>query len=325
MLLLKIAKVTNTFALLSCDWRDDQIRILQGASNILMGHPLLQNICFIFNITPKFSIQSQSSLKLHTKFIRLKNRTSVHSKRFHNIQRAMNNKKQILCVEDDAAILMPLRYALEREEWQVTWANTGTQAITFVQQQTFDFIILDVGLPDINGFDVCKKIRQFNHTPLLFLTARDDEIDRIVGLEIGADDYCTKPFSSREIVSRIKAIWRRMDIQSQLQAAQSTIEIQAIIAKTWQCIDESLQIHYQGSALQLTRYEYRLLKLLIDHPEQVFSRQQLMDHIWEHPEHSLERTVDTHIKSLRQKLKHISAEHDPITTHRGFGYSLKRM
>ncbi|MGF2880530.1 two-component system response regulator CreB [Acinetobacter johnsonii] len=237
----------------------------------------------------------------------------------------MNNKKQILCVEDDAAILMPLRYALEREEWQVTWANTGSQAIAFVQQQTFDFIILDVGLPDINGFDVCKKIRQFNHTPLLFLTARDDEIDRIVGLEIGADDYCTKPFSSREIVSRIKAIWRRMDIQSQLQPAQSTIETQTIIAKTWQCIDESLQIHYQGSALQLTRYEYRLLKLLIDHPEQVFSRQQLMDHIWEHPEHSLERTVDTHIKSLRQKLKHISAKHDPITTHRGFGYSLKRM
>lgn len=237
----------------------------------------------------------------------------------------MNNKKQILCVEDDAAILMPLRYALEREEWQVTWANTGSQAITFVQQQTFDFIILDVGLPDINGFDVCKKIRQFNHTPLLFLTARDDEIDRIVGLEIGADDYCTKPFSSREIVSRIKAIWRRMDIQSQLQPAQNTIETQTTIVKTWQCIDESLQIHYQGSALQLTRYEYRLLKLLIDHPEQVFSRQQLMDHIWEHPEHSLERTVDTHIKSLRQKLKYISAEHDPITTHRGFGYSLKRM
>ena len=237
----------------------------------------------------------------------------------------MNNKKQILCVEDDAAILMPLRYALEREEWQVTWANTGSQAIAFVQQQTFDFIILDVGLPDINGFDVCKKIRQFNHTPLLFLTARDDEIDRIVGLEIGADDYCTKPFSSREIVSRIKAIWRRMDIQSQLQPAQSTIETQTIIAKTWQCIDESLQIHYQGSALQLTRYEYRLLKLLIDHPEQVFSRQQLMDHVWEHPEHSLERTVDTHIKSIRNKLKQISPEHEPIETHRGFGYSLKRM
>lgn len=245
----------------------------------------------------------------------------------------MNNKKQILCIEDDAAILMPLRYALEREDWQVTWANTGTQAIADVQQQNFDFIILDVGLPDLNGFDVCKKIRQFNHTPLLFLTARDDEIDRIVGLEIGADDYCTKPFSSREIVSRIKAIWRRMEVQHQLQHTPSnenvrteiTIEPLTASAKVWHCVEEALQIYYFGTMLQLTRYEYRLLKLFIDHPEQVFSRQQLMDHIWEHPEHSLERTVDTHIKSLRQKLKLITAIHDPIQTHRGFGYSLKRM
>lgn len=239
----------------------------------------------------------------------------------------MNNKKHILCVEDDAAIVMPLRYALEREDWQVTWANTGTQAIDYVQEQSFDFIILDVGLPDINGFDVCKKIRHFNHTPLLFLTARDDEIDRIIGLEIGADDYCAKPFSSREIVSRIKAIWRRMEIQNQLKNAQSNEKKDnpQQTSKVWQCHDECLQIYYLGTLLQLTRYEYRLLKLLIDHPEQVFSRQQLMDHIWEHPEHSLERTVDTHIKSLRQKLKHISTKHDPIQTHRGFGYSLKRL
>ena len=248
---------------------------------------------------------------------------------------AMNNKKQILCVEDDAAILMPLRYALEREDWQVTWANTGSQAIDYVQQQSFDFIILDVGLPDLNGFEVCKKIRNFNHTPLLFLTARDDEIDRIIGLEIGADDYCTKPFSSREIVSRIKAIWRRMDIQNQLQRnTQSTLvaeiseptisNAKTPTTKTWRCHEESLQIQYLGTALQLTRYEYRLLKLLIDRPEHVFSRQQLMDHVWEHPEHSLERTVDTHIKSIRNKLKQISPEQDPIETHRGFGYSLKK-
>ncbi|MDM1249043.1 two-component system response regulator CreB [Acinetobacter sp. R933-2] len=239
----------------------------------------------------------------------------------------MNNKKQILCVEDDAAILMPLRYALEREEWQVTWANTGLQAIDAIQQQAFDFIILDIGLPDLNGFEVCKKIRQFNHTPLLFLTARDDEIDRIVGLEIGADDYCTKPFSSREIVSRIKAIWRRMEIQAQLQAVQNTSDSSTQLSSStvWQCVDEALQIKYFGTLLQLTRYEYRLLKLLIDRPEQVFSRQQLMDHVWEHPEHSLERTVDTHIKSIRNKLKQIAPEQDPIETHRGFGYRLKRI
>lgn len=250
----------------------------------------------------------------------------------------MNNKKQILCVEDDAAILLPLRYALEKEDWQVFWANTGNQAIDMIGEQAFDFIILDVGLPDLNGFEVCKKIRTFNQTPLLFLTARDDEIDRIIGLEIGADDYCPKPFSAREIVSRIKAIWRRMDLQNQQRNFQQNSLQQNNHQQNenlpeysenknlqiWQCHDESLKIHYLNQSLQLTRYEYRLLKLLIEHPEQVFSRQQLMDHVWENPEHSLERTVDTHIKSIRNKLKQISPENDPIETHRGFGYSLKK-
>ena len=235
------------------------------------------------------------------------------------------NPKQILCVEDEAAIVLPLRYALEREGWSVCWANTGTQALELLSQQSFDFIILDVGLPDINGFEVCKQLRQKYQTPLLFLTARDDEIDRVVGLEIGADDYCTKPFSAREIVARIKAIWRRMEVQTQKKVPQNeTPQAEITIqSSTWSCNSQSLQIQYHGHILQLTRYEYRLLFLLIQNPEQVFSRQQLMDHIWEHPEHSLERTVDTHIKSLRQKLKKITPSDDPIRTHRGFGYSLK--
>lgn len=235
----------------------------------------------------------------------------------------MHNKKQILCVEDDAAILMPLRYALEREEWTVQWASTGKEAIQFIESHYFDFIILDVGLPDINGFDVCKKIRTITQTPLLFLTARNDEIDRIIGLEIGADDYCQKPFSSREIVSRIKAIWRRMESQSSTQ--NQIFPIPTKKNKTWICNENLLHIQYLGHDLNLTRYEYRLLKLLIQYPEQVFSRQQLMDHIWENPEYSLERTVDTHIKSLRQKLKNISQSDNPIITHRGFGYSLKKL
>ncbi|ENX44319.1 two-component system response regulator CreB [Acinetobacter sp. NIPH 2100] len=236
-------------------------------------------------------------------------------------------QKQILCVEDEAAIVLPLRYALEREGWSVSWANTGTQALQFLTQQTFDFIILDVGLPDLNGFEVCKQLRQKYHTPLLFLTARDDEIDRVVGLEIGADDYCSKPFSAREIVARIKAIWRRMEASTQPVVAVPRLHETEVILQstTWSCNPQSLQIHYHQQALQLTRYEYRLLFLLIQHPEQVFSRQQLMDHIWEHPEHSLERTVDTHIKSLRQKLKQVTPNEDPIRTHRGFGYSLVKL
>ncbi|UUM28005.1 two-component system response regulator CreB [Acinetobacter colistiniresistens] len=236
-------------------------------------------------------------------------------------------QKQILCVEDEAAIVLPLRYALEREGWSVSWVHTGTQALQLLAQQSFDFIILDIGLPDLNGFEVCKQLRQKDHTPLLFLTARDDEIDRVVGLEIGADDYCTKPFSAREIVARIKAVWRRMEIQTQpVIASVATTETEIIVqSSTWSCNPHTLQIHYHGQVLQLTRYEYRLLLLLIQHPEQVFSRQQLMDHIWEYPEHSLERTVDTHIKSLRQKLKQITPQDDPIRTHRGFGYSLAKL
>lgn len=239
----------------------------------------------------------------------------------------MMSPKQILCIEDEAAIVLPLRYALEREGWRVSWANTGAQALQYLSEQVFDFIILDVGLPDLNGFEVCKQLRQKSQTPLLFLTARDDEIDRIVGLEIGADDYCTKPFSAREIVARIKAIWRRMEVPIASNSNQNPVSQAEIITSSsiWSCNPQSLQIQYHGKLLQLTRYEYRLLFLLIQHPEQVFSRQQLMDHIWEHPEHSLERTVDTHIKSLRQKLKQITQNDDPIRTHRGFGYSLVKL
>lgn len=226
--------------------------------------------------------------------------------------------KTILCVEDEQAIVLPLRYALEREGWQVVWVAQGQQAIELCQQQTFDFIILDVGLPDINGFDVCKQLRLFCSTPLLFLTARDDEIDRIIGLEIGADDYCTKPFSAREIVSRIKAIWRRME---QAVQTQSTV---APSSSCWQIFPERLSIVYCGQVLQLTRYEYGLLKYLIEHPEQVFSRQQLMNAVWEYPDHSLERTIDTHIKSLRQKIKQITPDDEQIITYRGTGYGLKR-
>lgn len=226
--------------------------------------------------------------------------------------------KTILCVEDEQAIVLPLRYALEREGWQVVWVAQGQQAIELCQQQTFDFIILDVGLPDINGFEVCKQLRLFCSTPLLFLTARDDEIDRIIGLEIGADDYCTKPFSAREIVSRIKAIWRRME---QAVQTQSTV---APSSSCWQIFPERLSIVYCGQVLQLTRYEYGLLKYLIEHPEQVFSRQQLMNAVWEYPDHSLERTIDTHIKSLRQKIKQITPDDEQIITYRGTGYGLKR-
>ena len=230
--------------------------------------------------------------------------------------------KHILLVEDDPAIAEPLIYALQREGWQINWQTLVAGALAQLETQSFDFLILDVGLPDGNGFDLCRQIRQRWQTPLLFLTARNDEIERIIGLEIGADDYCAKPFSPREIISRIRVIWRRAQ-PAAVTLAPVNAPSTRIVWGPWSCDTDKLQIHFHGVLLELTRYEYRLLETLLKQPERVLTRQQLMQAAWEHPDHSLERTVDTHVKSLRHKLKAIH-DSEPVQTHRGIGYSLAR-
>lgn len=245
----------------------------------------------------------------------------------------MHLPKHILLVEDDPAIAEPMCYALQREGWQVDWQTTAQGALHALTQQTFDGLILDVGLPDMDGFDLCRQIRQTYHTPLLFLTARNDEIERIIGLEIGADDYCAKPFSPREIISRIKAIWRRTQSTSQSAPDNASNFSQTLNSTThspdiqtwgaWRYHALSYQMFYHEHLLNLTRYELGLLLMLLQQPERVFSREQLMQQVWQHPDHSLERTVDSHIKTLRQKLRAIHPV-DPIVTHRGLGYSLLR-
>lgn len=230
-----------------------------------------------------------------------------------------NDKKIILLVEDDEAIADTLIYAMQREGWQVQWFSVGGLALAYLQENRVDFIILDVGLPDSNGFDVCRQIRQQHQTPLLFLTARNEEIERIIGLEIGADDYCTKPFSPRELISRIRAIWRRMTPV----ATTPIVQENALNSTVWHCDSEKMQVSYYGQLLALTRYEYRLLEVLLKQPERVWSRYQLMQAAWENPDHSVERTIDTHIKSLRHKLNLIN-EQEMIVTHRGIGYSLRK-
>lgn len=250
-------------------------------------------------------------------------------------------QKKILLVEDEAAIAEPLSYVMQREGWQVSWHTTAHAALAELTQHSVDFIILDVGLPDIDGFELCRQIRQRWQTPLLFLTARNDEIERIIGIEIGADDYCAKPFSPKEIISRIKAIWRRMQLSainssSASNSAMSNIASQhqllpqntsqnnttLLIGSEWQIDFEQYQVRFQQQLLNLTRYEFGLLTALLKQPERVFSRLQLMQQVWEHPDHSLERTVDSHIKTLRHKLKAICNE-EYIVTHRGLGYSIK--
>ena len=217
----------------------------------------------------------------------------------------------VLIIEDEAAIADTLIYACHEANIQTTHHLLGHQGIEAVAEKAFDFIVLDVGLPDMSGFDVCKKIRETSNVPILFLTARNHEIDRIVGLEIGADDYVTKPFSPREVVARIHAILRRSQpVATQLPPTGFMID------------EEASRIKFMGQHLSLTRYEYLLLKTLIKQPSRVYSRNQLMDLVWVDAEETLERTVDAHIKTLRSKLRTIDATSNAIVTHRGMGYSL---
>lgn len=222
----------------------------------------------------------------------------------------------VLIIEDEPAIAETLIYAFNEMGIQATHKLLGGDALVELSKNAYDFVLLDVGLPDISGFDVCKKIRETSQIPLLFLTARNHEIDRIVGLEIGADDYVTKPFSPREVVARVKAILRRIENHTTpTKSAKNTIRF---------VVDEQAnRIQYHGTFLDLTRYEFLLLKTLIAQPQRVFSRNQLMDMVWVNAEDTLERTVDAHIKTLRAKLRKIDANNEAIVTHRGMGYSLQ--
>lgn len=218
----------------------------------------------------------------------------------------------VLIIEDESAIADTLIYACNEANIQTTHYLLGHQGIEAITKTSFDFIVLDVGLPDVSGFDVCKAIRKTSQVPILFLTARNHEIDRIVGLEIGADDYVTKPFSPREVVARIHAILRRSQQKAPQEEANTPFTID----------EEASRIKYMGQHLTLTRYEYLLLKTLIRKPKRVYGRNQLMDIVWVDAEDTLERTVDAHIKTIRSKLRAINTDTTEIVTHRGMGYSL---
>ena len=222
-------------------------------------------------------------------------------------------KAKILIVEDEPAILDNLQYVLEAEGLETVRLSEGLAVLPLVARERFDLILIDIGLPDITGLDLCKEIRKTHSTPIIFLTARTGEIDRVVGLEIGADDYISKPFSPRELAARVKAVLRRS--RSPLPPPVPHAGFQ---------VDESKrQVSYFGRPLELSRYEFEILATFIRRPGHVFSREQLMELVWEQPGTSLERSVDAHIKNLRAKLKTIRPGEDPILTHRGVGYSLK--
>ncbi|WP_175842319.1 two-component system response regulator CreB [Burkholderia contaminans] len=228
----------------------------------------------------------------------------------------------ILIVEDEVAIADTIIYALGTDGMQTVHCTLGQAALDHLRDTRFDLVVLDVGLPDLSGFEVCRRLRTFSDIPVIFLTARHDEIDRIVGLEIGADDYVIKPFSPRELAARVRVILRRFYRTAAPEAAPVPVPA-ATIAPGFTLDADGARVSWLGHALDLTRYEFGLLALLVRHPGRIYSREQLMDLVWHEAFDSADRTVDTHVKTLRAKLRAIDPERDPIRTHRGMGYSLQ--
>jgi two-component system, OmpR family, catabolic regulation response regulator CreB len=227
--------------------------------------------------------------------------------------------QRILVIEDEPSIAETTMYALETDGFETVWAATGQLALDLLKQESFELAVLDVGLPDMNGFEV---FRQISHLlPVIFLTARAGEIDRIVGLELGADDYIAKPFSPRELCARIRTVLRRVQKQAPVMTPIPNSSPQ--FSQRFFLDESRKSIVYMGVSLELSRTEYHLLKVLCEKPGRVFSRDELMNKAWAHPDVSLERTVDAHIKLIRAKLRVINTDDDPIVTHRGLGYSLK--
>jgi two-component system catabolic regulation response regulator CreB len=220
---------------------------------------------------------------------------------------------RVLLVEDEGAIAQTIEFALRADGFESAHALTGRDALRLAATTTFDLAILDVGLPDIGGFALCRELRRGRDLPVIFLTARDAEADRVLGLELGADDYVSKPFSPRELVARVRAVLRR----SQGAAAVATA------GGAFAHDPEGHRVHFRGQLLDLTRYEYGLLAALLQRPGAILSRAQLMDRVWGADSDSTDRTVDTHIKTLRAKLHAIDPHADPIRTQRGLGYSLQ--
>ncbi|MDC0112692.1 two-component system response regulator CreB [Burkholderiaceae bacterium] len=219
---------------------------------------------------------------------------------------------QVLLVEDEPAIADAVLYALESEGVTCVWASTGEAALRHVRDSAPKMVLLDIGLPDINGLDLFRQIRAISNASIVFLTSRSSEIDQVLGLELGADDYITKPFSPRVLSARVR-----------LQLRRDTTSHFAPNTTLFQADEDKRRITLRGQLLDLSRYEYGLLLLLMKNPSRTYSREQLMQLVWASPDESFDRTVDTHIKVLRQKIRAVDASLNPIKTHRGVGYSFE--
>ena len=225
---------------------------------------------------------------------------------------------RVLVVDDEKLIVKGIRFSLEQDGMEVTCAYDGEEALTFAREQQFDIILLDIMLPKLSGFEVCQQIREFSNVPIIMLTAKGDDMDKILGLEYGADDYITKPFNILEVKARIKAIIRRTakqekkaDTAGRIQAGDMTIE------------RDNRRVYIEGREINLTAKEFDVLELLATHPNQVYSREKLLTMVWGADYPGDARTVDVHIRRLREKVETTSSEPKYVHTKWGVGYYFK--
>lgn len=220
----------------------------------------------------------------------------------------------ILIVDDDPRLREVVRYALSREGFEVREADNGAQALVQVEEQSPDLIVLDVLMPELDGLEVCRRLRARSNVPIVFLSSRGEEIDRVLGLELGGDDYLTKPFSPRELVSRVKAVLRRT--RSPRPTPTSGLQVGELR------LDPELHRVWVGEAeVELTATEFRLLQVLMTRPGRVYSRQELVSEAYEGSHHVSDRTVDSHVRRIRHKLRDSGI--DPIETVHGVGFRLR--
>ena len=225
---------------------------------------------------------------------------------------------RVLVVDDEKLIVKGIRFSLEQDGMEVTCAYDGEEALIFAREQQFDIILLDIMLPRLSGFEVCQQIREFSNVPIIMLTAKGDDMDKILGLEYGADDYITKPFNILEVKARIKAIIRRTakqekkaDTAGRIQAGDMTIE------------RDNRRVYIEGREINLTAKEFDVLELLATHPNQVYSREKLLTMVWGVDYPGDARTVDVHIRRLREKVETNSSEPKYVHTKWGVGYYFK--
>ena len=225
--------------------------------------------------------------------------------------------EHILLVEDDRAIVMGLTYSLEQEGYQVTVQEDCPSALKILEEQTFDLCLLDLTLPGGSGYDVCRRVKELGDTPVIFLTAMDDEVNVVMGLDMGADDYITKPFRVRELLSRIRSVLRR--------ARRGGENLHQLIIGSLTVNTQEARVWKRGEEAFLTALEYRLLLTFLNHPGQVLTRSQLLEGIWDVAGDFVnDNTLTVYIKRLREKLEDNPQAPQIIKTVRGVGYKLER-